>query len=96
MGAYPSKKTREEVLAMLVEANVDQSVISDFNNLPDLIEKDGDNYELNLVTTWFSTEPSFYNFEFNYYDKTNYKSFVFYSITRDIVVAINNLKLMST
>ncbi len=92
MGAYPSKKSREEVLESLKYNNVDQSVIDDFNSLPETVESNGIVYNLSLVSTFFSVSPMWTNFEYNYYNSPNLKTLFKYKAFTNVGDCINHLK----
>lgn len=94
MGAYPRVETREGVLELMNNSGntIDQSVFDDFNSLPNEIFKDKDVYHLSLGMTWYSVEPSHYNFEFNYYNAKSFKTLLKYKAFDDIVDSIKYLK----
>ena len=77
MNAYPRKKTKEEILA-IIPSSVDEHVISQFDILPDKLEKNGLEYRLSLVITQISSEQI--NYEFNYYCKGMAKFLLDYKI----------------
>ncbi len=92
MGAYPSKRSREEVLESLKHNNVDQSVIDELTNLPETVESNGLVYNLSLVSTFFSVAPTWTNYEYNYYNSANFKTLFKYEVFTDIMDSINYLK----
>ena len=92
MGAYPTKRTREEVLESLKFNNVEQSVIDEFNGLPETIVSDGVEYKLNLVSTFFSVSPMWTNYEYNYYNNVTFKTLFKYKCFTNVGDCINYLK----
>ena len=90
MGAYPRKKSKDEVLEILSKQNVPTSTVMDFNSLPEEIVKNKMEYRLSLVITDIDDVKQ--NYEFNYYCKGFAKFLLDYKIFTNIAEAINYLK----
>jgi hypothetical protein len=91
MGVYPSKYNKEEFLNFLEKNNVNDNIIAKFVELPELIKRNGDKFELDINVTWYSIGDTFYNFELNYYSKELIEYFFSSKVFGDVEASINYL-----
>lgn len=91
MTAHPKKYDKESFNDFLKKRNVSETIINKFNELPELIERSGNTYKLDINVTWYNIGNTHYGFELNYYCEELIEYLFTLKVFPDIEVSINNL-----
>ena len=91
MGVYPKKYKKEEFLKFLDKNNVSNKIINTFVELPESVERSGSTFKLDINSTWYSDEDTYYNFELNYYSEELVEYLFSSKVFSDIEISINYL-----
>jgi hypothetical protein len=93
MDVYPIDYNKEKFLNYLEKNNVSDLIIEKFNVLPEVITDKNFEYKLNIVSTFYTTGNTHYNFELNYYSGELNEFLFTYKIFTDIEKSIDFLLL---
>lgn len=93
MKGYPNSYTKSQFLEFLKKNRVSETIIEKYNTLPELINRNGSNYKLNIVATWYDGGTVNYNFELNYYSEDLIEFLFPYQIFPDIEQSIDTLNM---
>jgi hypothetical protein len=93
MGTFSKSYNKKDFLLFLKDNKVSDSAIEKFNNFPETIKANDSEYKLNIVSTFYSTGKTFYNFELNYYSTKRIEFLFKYEIKNDVVASINLLDI---
>jgi len=83
--------TKENFLNFLYENNVNEEIIIKFNNLPEIIKRNENVYEIYINVTFHNINNTFYTFELNYYSEKNVEFLFNSKVFHNVEYSINNL-----
>jgi len=69
MGFYPTTYTKSEFKKYITDAQVKETVIQKFDNLPETITKDGFVYAIYICVIFYSVGTMYSSYEINYYSE---------------------------
>lgn len=91
MKIYPKQYSRDDFLNFLIKNNVGEAIISKFVDIPEVVLRNEDKFDLYINVTWYSAGATHYNFELNYYSE-DLIEFLFNSkVFQDVEISINYL-----
>jgi hypothetical protein len=91
MPAYPTTYSKNEFIHYLNKNNVSDSVIDNFQKLPETLTTKNSTYKLNIVSTWYNVNSTYYNFEMNYYSEELIEYLFSSKVFTDVEKSINYL-----
>jgi hypothetical protein len=91
MKIYPKKYNKKEFNKFLIKYNVDDDIINKFEELPEIIERSGNTYKLDINVIWYNVGITHYTFEINYYSEELIEYLFGLKVYTDIELSINNM-----
>ena len=91
MGVYSSENNKNEFLKYLKKIRANDKIISKFEKLPEVVQRNGDEFKLQVTHTFISVSPTGYNFELNYYSEDLVEYLFNSKIFGDVELSINYL-----
>jgi len=82
---------KNEFIKFLTKLNCDDAIINKFIELPELVKRNGNTYEIYINTTWYNIDRPYYNFELNYYSEYLNEFLFNTKILNKVELSINNL-----
>ena len=87
----PKKYTKQKFIEYLKENNVNSNIIDRLNELPEVIERNGDYFKLSIEVIWYNSDNTHYEFELNYYSDDLIEYLFSPKVFKNIEMSINNL-----
>ena len=91
MGIFPAGYSKEEFTKFLQKNHVNETTIEKFKILPENVKKNTHIYKLNIISTWYSTGDTHYNFELNYYSEDQIEYLFSFKVFTNVEDSIDNL-----
>jgi hypothetical protein len=82
---------KELFIEFLQKNHVKDSIINKFRELPEIVKKNNYIYKLNIVSTFYSSGNTWYNFELNYYSEDQIEYLFGCKIFTDVEESVNEL-----
>lgn len=92
MNKYPTKYTKENIIAELKNNGIRNGIIGRIEKLPNVLHVDDNKFYLNIITSWHNNGDTYYEFEINYYSPKNLEFLFPYKIFNDIEHSLNNIE----
>jgi len=91
MGVFPKGYEKDEFIKFLQNINVSNSTIEKFKKIPEYLTYKNSEYKLNIISTWYGIDNTYYTFELNYYSEKLVEFLFTYKIFTDVDKSINYL-----
>lgn len=91
MGVYSSENNKDGFLKYLKKIRANDKIITKFEKLPEVVQRNGDEFKLQITHTFISVSPTGYNFELNYYSEDLVEYLFNSKIFGDVELSINYL-----
>lgn len=91
MGVKQRNYKRDEFINFMKKCGVGNEIISDFIGIPETIIKDGDKYHLIIISRWYDTGKTHYEFELNYYSSKLMEYLFSLKIYKDVEISVIHL-----
>lgn len=90
MSIHPKTYDKETFIGFLEKNNVSNNIITKFAKLPDTVVRSGDEFTLDVNSTWYNVGDTHYSFEMNYYSNDLIEYLFSSKVFEDIEICINN------
>ena len=91
MGVYSNENNKKGFLKYLKKIRANDKIITKFEELPEVVKRNGDEFELQVTHTFITTSPTGYDFEMNYYSEDLVEYLFNSKVFRDVELSINYL-----
>lgn len=92
MKTIAKKYNKTEFLKYLIKNNVSDNIVFNFNELPEVIERNGNVYDIYINLILYIVNPPYCKYELNYYSE-NIVEFLFtFKAFDNIEQCVNNIK----
>jgi len=88
---YPKKYNKKKFQKFLEKNNVSEIIINKFNELPEKVERNKNEFELYINLIWYNIGNTYYSFELNYYSEELIEYLFNSKVFNDIELSVNNL-----
>jgi len=87
----PIEYKKNDFTKFLIEDDVNDEVISDFNKIPETLNVNGEVYELKIFARRYNGRTPYYEFEFNYYSENIIEFLLGFKVFNVVEISINHL-----
>lgn len=91
MSIKARKYSKQEFLKYLESHNISDETIKSFSELPEVVQRSGNTFVLDINVIWYEDGITHYEFELNYYSKELIEYLFSSKVFKNIEISINNL-----
>jgi len=91
MSVHPEIYNKEGFIDFLKNHAVSDDIITKFAKLPNTVVRSGEEFTLDVNSTWYNVGDTHYSFELNYYSNDLIEYLFNSKVFEDIEVCINNI-----